>query len=516
MGKLAAAPFNHPLASLVLRTSDNVDFHVFREILLMASPFFETMLSLPQVQAPKDDNPNDHDFKEGLPVVVVEEDEECLDYLLRLCYPLPAPPSLESVSVAERVLRASMKYEIRKVTLSVQPELITLGKSDPFRLYAFSCSVGFEDGAMNAARMLYDVHKPVARTFGGFPNLSTTGFSLPYKASPSRTVNESNFCELVGTLTEHPPLVPLSPGCLFRLVRYLCSGAKSSFSSPAGVEGASQSPEETASTSDYIDGAISHDFPHDAVIRSSDAVDFPVHQLLLRITRVTGVDATQHGGEPGALPVIEVTEDSRIVRALLFVCYNPGEASKDTFPPEVGIRMWTLAVAVGMEGVAKAIKAWLLSCADASPLLAYFIATACGWNDEALHAARRFALTGNPLSDGYDPAMDTFASLDSYTTLIKFFHRAAIAQYKLISDISSDLPSPALVKGWYDMALIRPSPMSPGLVLRTLADTKNADSKPYIQEQSYDKEPIAFGRQLLPSSAALNELLNDAVLQVSV
>ena len=178
--------------------------------------------------------------------------------------------------------------------------------------------------------------------------------------------------------------------------------------------------------------------------------------------------------------------------------------------------MWTLAVAVGMEGVAKAIKAWFLSCADASPLLAYFIATACGWNDEALHAARRFALTGNPLSDGYDPAMDTFASLDSYTTLIKFFHRAAIAQYKLISDISSDLPSPALVKGWYDMALIRPSPMSPGLVLRTLADTKNVDSKPYIQEQSYDKEPIAFGRQLLPSSAALNELLNDAVLQVSV
>ena len=44
----ASYPFDKTNADIILRTSDLVDFHVFSQILIAASPFFEGMFDVPQ------------------------------------------------------------------------------------------------------------------------------------------------------------------------------------------------------------------------------------------------------------------------------------------------------------------------------------------------------------------------------------------------------------------------------------------------------------------------------------
>lgn len=44
-------PFDQPSADLILRTADLVDFRVHTQILAQASPFFASMLALPQPTA---------------------------------------------------------------------------------------------------------------------------------------------------------------------------------------------------------------------------------------------------------------------------------------------------------------------------------------------------------------------------------------------------------------------------------------------------------------------------------
>ena len=43
----ASEPFDHAKADIILRSSDNIDFHVFKLFLSLASPFFEDMFNIP-------------------------------------------------------------------------------------------------------------------------------------------------------------------------------------------------------------------------------------------------------------------------------------------------------------------------------------------------------------------------------------------------------------------------------------------------------------------------------------
>ena len=79
----AAAPFDHAKADIILRSSDNIDFRVFKLLLSLASPFFETLFDIPQPA----EEVGDQEVKDGLAVVRVTEDSKTLDALLRFCYP---------------------------------------------------------------------------------------------------------------------------------------------------------------------------------------------------------------------------------------------------------------------------------------------------------------------------------------------------------------------------------------------------------------------------------------------
>jgi BTB/POZ domain-containing protein len=67
-------------ASLVIRSSDCVEFRVNKLVLAVASPFFKDLLSLPQ--------PADGESVDGLPVVQLSEDSELLSTLVSMLYPL--------------------------------------------------------------------------------------------------------------------------------------------------------------------------------------------------------------------------------------------------------------------------------------------------------------------------------------------------------------------------------------------------------------------------------------------
>jgi BTB/POZ domain len=85
-------PFDVPDANLIIRSSDFVDFRVHKSVLVMTSPFFKDLLSLPQ--------PSDSETVDGLPVVQLSESSELLNSLVSMLYPVRKviPNSYEKVS----------------------------------------------------------------------------------------------------------------------------------------------------------------------------------------------------------------------------------------------------------------------------------------------------------------------------------------------------------------------------------------------------------------------------------
>ena len=94
-GSVAKKPFDIRTADIIIRTSDNVDFYVYKAILAIASPFFDDMFSLAQTAATPTDNVTQDP-------VVVSEDSDTMDCLLRLCYPTDDPTLVKRLGTVER------------------------------------------------------------------------------------------------------------------------------------------------------------------------------------------------------------------------------------------------------------------------------------------------------------------------------------------------------------------------------------------------------------------------------
>ena len=109
----AAAPFDHEKADIILRSSDNVYFRVFKLFLSLASPVFETLFDIPQPAISSEDQ----EARDGLAVIPVTEDSGTLDTLLRFCYPctLAEDPNLDVLQDAVNVLDAAKKYSLSAI-----------------------------------------------------------------------------------------------------------------------------------------------------------------------------------------------------------------------------------------------------------------------------------------------------------------------------------------------------------------------------------------------------------------
>ena len=134
----AAAPFDHAKADIILRSSDNIDFRVFKLFLSLASPFFETLFNIPQ---PDEEN-GGQEIKDGLVVIPVTEDSKTLDALLRFCYPctLADDPSLEVLKDAMDVLEVARKYSLDVIETKARKAIVNpkFLEAEPLRCFAIA------------------------------------------------------------------------------------------------------------------------------------------------------------------------------------------------------------------------------------------------------------------------------------------------------------------------------------------------------------------------------------------
>jgi len=161
--KDASAPFDHPDADVIIRSSDNVDFRTFRVFLSVASPVFRDMFRLPQPPAEN----NDNDTKDGLPIVRLTEGSKTLETLFSMCYPMtlvnPVVAAPEELEDTKLLMEAALKYEVAMVEEQARTWLIALRflKKDPVMIYIIACQWNLEKEARVAARFAigHAIHK---------------------------------------------------------------------------------------------------------------------------------------------------------------------------------------------------------------------------------------------------------------------------------------------------------------------------------------------------------------------
>ena len=136
-------------ASIIVRSSNQVDFRVHKSVLAMSSPFFADMLSLPQ--------PPDDETVDGLPVVQLSEDSGLLNCLFSLLYPVSPiiPSSYEKVFA---LLAACQKYDMVSIQSHIRAEVKrgtypAPGAAEALSAYTIASSLGLVLEAENAARL---------------------------------------------------------------------------------------------------------------------------------------------------------------------------------------------------------------------------------------------------------------------------------------------------------------------------------------------------------------------------
>ena len=140
--KLADAPFDHPRADLVLRSSDEVHFHVLKGILSIASTVFVDMFS---IRSP----PSEH--QDQIQVVSVSEDSTALDLALRHIYPMETPEG-DKLHYASILAEFTRKYQVEALNKFITSYLTNNIERDPVGVYAIAVTYGYDGVGANAAR----------------------------------------------------------------------------------------------------------------------------------------------------------------------------------------------------------------------------------------------------------------------------------------------------------------------------------------------------------------------------
>lgn len=159
---LSQVPFDDPHhGNAVIRSSDDVNFHVDRSILGFASPLLSQLLEAQSgVDGPSDDN------------IAFDNPEEShtLAAFLQLCYPLPDPPMRTRSSIDERIrdacelFDAANRYKIARAQDYAKRACFAAANAFPLRLYFIASRYRWtevaEQSALRAVYELTDSHVP--------------------------------------------------------------------------------------------------------------------------------------------------------------------------------------------------------------------------------------------------------------------------------------------------------------------------------------------------------------------
>jgi hypothetical protein len=146
----ADPPFDDPEADLILRSSDNIDFYVFKSLLSYSSSVFKDMFCVAQGK------PGDDELEDGLQVILTDDRAETWKILLRFMYPswVTSTPALSSLDEFSTALECSRKYGVAGAEKTITADLIApcYLKKEPMRVFALACQFGLDAEMRVAAK----------------------------------------------------------------------------------------------------------------------------------------------------------------------------------------------------------------------------------------------------------------------------------------------------------------------------------------------------------------------------
>ncbi|KAI1795627.1 hypothetical protein LXA43DRAFT_856902, partial [Ganoderma leucocontextum] len=162
--------FNDADADIIFRSSDDVDFRLYKVILAKASPVLRTMLDLPQPSSHTSSTPDQPH------VVKLSEDAKTLENVFRLCYPVEHP-TVTSLDDVHPILEAARKYDMACVAANLRCVITPFLSKEPLRVYAIAYMLQMEDVAGEAAGLFlempqFHIPSPVPPEFSSLPCLA--------------------------------------------------------------------------------------------------------------------------------------------------------------------------------------------------------------------------------------------------------------------------------------------------------------------------------------------------------
>ncbi|KAF7795756.1 hypothetical protein EIP86_006923 [Pleurotus ostreatoroseus] len=390
--KLAPEPFDKTSADIILRSSDKVDFYVYKAVLFLASKFFESMFALEQPIAAVEEKP----------ILDVPEDSNTLENLLRFCYPV-YDPSINDLPQLSRVLQAAANYEVPVAIKTLREQLRGFVQARPREVYAIACLHNLNKEAKIAASVWRK------------------------KSTPLDWDTEWDFLMTVPGGVFIPEMAGISAGAYFRLIRYLRTGQSTNFCTPLKQD----NPPSGNTEVDWTTQAPLNREDADITLRSCDGIEFRAHKLVLVIAGAEALLRSK-GRDISADPNHSITLDidSRVLGPLLRLCYPPSathvESSKEagTIDTRTYGDVLDTAVRYEMSALVQAIRSNLAKESTHDALSLYLIAARLGWTSEAQAAAER--LLGGPLDELYSPELERTMAIH-YHYLLEYHHSCQLA-----------------------------------------------------------------------------------------
>jgi len=143
--------FNWPDGDIILRAThgtESRDFRVHKLFLSFASPVFKDMFNLPQPSP----------AASTIDTIDMVDPPRALEVILHFIYPSCDPPAINDLTLLSEVLVLADKYDIRAARSRLRPSFVEFAKTEPLRVYAIACRLGFEDEMKIASSHTTSIH----------------------------------------------------------------------------------------------------------------------------------------------------------------------------------------------------------------------------------------------------------------------------------------------------------------------------------------------------------------------
>ncbi|KAH9832641.1 uncharacterized protein C8Q71DRAFT_777450 [Rhodofomes roseus] len=378
--------FNRPDADAILYSSDKTHFRVHRQILSVASPFFETMFSLPQSTPSSVGN---------LPVVPMEEDARTVEDLLRICYP-GRDPQLKTCTASEwqhigGMVRAAQKYDLAAAVEFMEATLTANADSFPLIVYCIACTHDMEVIAKHAARSLLACVKD--------------GHGL----------NMERWSALETLYV--PQLEDISAGCYHRLMQAI-RGGKLPDGSRVRLHGATKETNTNSRrTSVCTLDRCPDNGPTEFTLRAADGIDY-------KVSKKTFLSFRPHAADTSTTLSLSIRSS---VLQLLLPLLDASTTTEELHDCKSVAPALRAAAKYKMDKLHAALKKRWLELFAGDPLRSYLIASVYGLEDEAVGSAKLLLFrTMLELRALYVPIMES-VSAGSYFRLLRYHKKCADA-----------------------------------------------------------------------------------------